>query len=463
MRLKNQSSPFKRSRLQGVLQRALGVALFSAGAVLSLHTQAFDLSTAAREALIYDAQFLSAQKKADADATKFGQGLGLLLPSATASASRSREDRDYSSDASPSLTDYSGRYGTTYSVTLTQPIFRLDRIASFAQERQRSIAGEANFGQARIDALLRVTQAYFDVLVAQDSLASVNAELKAIGEQLESAKRNFEVGTATVTDQQEAQARFDLATAKQIAAQNDLDVKRFALSQIVGKPVPQRLIGLQNQVSIKPPDPLDVNRWIDQARTASLKVRAAESNAKIADSEITRVISADNLPSIDLVAKKTRVEPIRNSSGDQFNRSETDIIGLELTLPLFNGGIAYNKAKEVLALRDRARFDLENERRNAEQSTRTAFLGVLAGLTQVKAFEAAEKSSRLALESNLLGYEVGVRINIDVLNAQQQLFTTQRDLSKARYDTLINSLKLKGGVGSLTEADIDQINSLFAK
>ena len=462
MRLKNQSSPFKRRRLQGALQSALGVGLFSAAAILPLHTQAFDLSTAAREALIYDAQFLSAQKKADADATKFGQGLGLLLPSATASASRSREDRDYSSDASGTLNNYSGRYTTTYVATLTQPIFRLDRIASFAQERQRSIAGEANFGQARIDALLRVTQAYFDVLVAQDSLASVNAELKAIGEQLESAKRNFEVGTATVTDQQEAQARFDLATAKQIAAQNDLDVKRFALSQIVGKPVPQRLIGLQNQVSIKPPEPLDVNRWIDQARTASLKVRAAESNAKIADSEITRVISADNLPSIDLVAKKTRVEPIR-SSNVEYNRSETDIIGLELTLPLFNGGIAYNKAKEVLALRDRARFDLENERRNAEQSTRTAFLGVLAGLTQVKAFEAAEKSSRLALESNLLGYEVGVRINIDVLNAQQQLFTTQRDLSKARYDTLINSLKLKGGVGSLTEADIDEINSLFAK
>ncbi len=461
MRLKNQSSPFKGSRLQN----ALGVALFSATAGLSHQAHAFDLSTAAREALIYDAQFLSAQKKADADATRFGQGLGLLLPSATASASRSREDRDYSYDANTALTpltDYSGRYSTTYSVTLTQPIFRLDRIASFAQERQRSIAGEANFGQARVDALLRVTQAYFDVLIAQDSLASVNAELKAISEQLESAKRNFEVGTATVTDQQEAQARFDLATAKQIAAQNDLDVKRFALSQIVGKPVPQRLIGLQNQVAIKPPEPLDVNRWIDQARTASLKVRAAESNAKIADSEITRVISADNLPSIDLVAKKTRVEPIRSSNAE-YNRSETDIIGLELTLPLFNGGIAYNKAKEVLALRDRARFDLENERRNAEQSTRTAFLGVLAGLTQVKAFEAAEKSSRLALESNLLGYEVGVRINIDVLNAQQQLFTTQRDLSKARYDTLINSLKLKGGVGSLTEADIDEINSLFAK
>lgn len=459
MRLKNQSSPFKGSRLQN----ALGVALFSATAGLSHQAHAFDLSTAAREALIYDAQFLSAQKKADADATRFGQGLGLLLPSATASASRSREDRDYSNDANTAaINDYSGRYSTTYSVTLTQPIFRLDRIASFAQERQRSIAGEANFGQARVDALLRVTQAYFDVLVAQDSLASVNAELKAIGEQLESAKRNFEVGTATVTDQQEAQARFDLATAKQIAAQNDLDVKRFALSQIVGKPVPQRLIGLQNQVAIKPPEPLDVNRWIDQARTASLKVRAAESNAKIADSEITRVISADNLPSIDLVAKKTRVEPIRSSNAE-YNRSETDIIGLELTLPLFNGGIAYNKAKEVLALRDRARFDLENERRNAEQSTRTAFLGVLAGLTQVKAFEAAEKSSRLALESNLLGYEVGVRINIDVLNAQQQLFATQRDLSKARYDTLINSLKLKGGVGSLTEADIDEINSLFAK
>jgi outer membrane protein len=388
----------------------------------------------------------------------------LLLPSASASVSRSRTDFDASSDANAaSISDTSGRYGNTYVVTLTQPLFRLDRIASFNQERERAKAGEVNSAQARIDALLRVTQSYFDVLVAQDGLASVDAELKAIGQQLESAKRNFEVGTATITDQQEAQARFDLATAKQIAAKNDLDVKRTSLAQLVGKPPPPVLSGLRDSVTLKMPEPLDVTRWVEQARTANLKVQAANTTAEIAKSEVMRVVSADNLPSIDLVAKKTRVDPYRFSSSATYDRADTDTLSIEMTLPLFNGGIAVNKAREVIALRDKSGFDLENERRTAEQTARTSFLGVLAGLSQVKAFEAAEKSSRLALESNLLGYEVGVRINIDVLNAQQQLFTTQKDLSKARYDTLINGLKLKASVGALSETDIDEVNGLLVK
>ena len=443
---------------------ALAVGLALGLAQGSANVMAFDLSTAAREALLFDSSFLSARKKAEAVATRFGQGLGLLLPSASASISRSRTDFDASSDANAaSISDTSGRYGNTYVVTLTQPLFRLDRIASFNQERERAKAGEVNSAQARIDALLRVTQSYFDVLIAQDGLASVDAELKAIGQQLESAKRNFEVGTATITDQQEAQARFDLATAKQIASKNDLDVKRASLAQLVGKPPPPVLSGLRDSVTLKMPEPLDVTRWVEQARTANLKVQAANTTAEIAKSEVMRVVSADNLPSIDLVAKKTRVDPYRYSSSATYDRADTDTLSIEMTLPLFNGGIALNKAREVIALRDKSGFDLENERRTAEQTARTSFLGVLAGLSQVKAFEAAEKSSRLALESNLLGYEVGVRINIDVLNAQQQLFTTQKDLSKARYDTLINGLKLKASVGALSETDIDEVNGLLVK
>jgi outer membrane protein len=339
----------------------------------------------------------------------------------------------------------------------------MERLAVYNQEQERSRAGEATLAQARIDTLLRVTQAYFDVLVAQDTLSSADAELTAIGQQLESAKRNFEVGTATITDQQEAQARFDLATARQIAARNDLDVKRNLLVQIIGKPLPRALQGLRSAVSLKMPDPLDMNRWVEQARTANLRVQAAFAASEIARYEVRRVTSADNLPTVDLVAQRRRVEPYASALTGSLlgSRIETNTISLELTMPLFNGGIALNRAKEIVALREKADFDLENERRVAEQAARTSFLGVTAGLSQVKAFEAAEKSSRLALESNLLGYEVGVRINIDVLNAQQQLFTTQRDLSKARYDTLINGLRLKASAGSLSESDIDDISGLL--
>ena len=451
---------FRTSGFRSVCLSAAFVGLGCSSAV------AFDLSTAAREAMQFDATFLAARKKAEADATRFGQGLGLLLPAANATANRTRADFTVGNNPSASIPapalGYSGRLTNTYVVSLTQPIFRIERLAVFNQERERSRAGEANFAQAKIDALLRVTQAYFDVLVAQDSLASVDAELKAIGEQLESAKRNFEVGTATITDQQEAQARFDLATAKQIAAKNDLEVKRNALNLLVGQPLPQRLSGLRQDVRLQNPEPLDVAKWVDQAQSASPRVQAAFSVAEIAKSEVTRVISADNLPTIDLVAQKRRVDPLTLST-NVYPRADTDTLSLEMTIPLFNGGTAINKAKEAIALREKAVFDLENERRNAGQSAKTAFLGVLAGLSQVRAYEAAEKSSRLALESNLLGYEVGVRINIDVLNAQQQLYTTQRDLSKSRYDTLINSLKLKASAGTLAESDIDEINGLLAK
>ena len=447
-------------RLRILSSNAISSLAIAGMAAVTPAAHALDLATAAREALQYDSAFLSARQKAEADATRFGQGLGLLLPSAVASAARTRTDLTVPGGGP--LLNYSNRYATSYSVQLTQPIFRLDRYAAFQQERERSIAGEANFAQARVDALLRVTQAYFDVLFAQDSLASVNAELKAISEQLEAAKRNFEVGNATVTDQQEAQARFDLATAKQIAAQNDLAVKRNSLAQLVGKPLPQQLAGLRTPIALKQPEPLNIDAWVDQAKTASFRVRAAESTSNIASSEVSRVVAADNLPSLDLVARRSRTEPFFRADAPNLASSETDIIGLELTVPLFNGGIALNKAKEVMALKHKAAFDLESERRNAEQLARTSFLGVLSGLTQIRAFEAAEKSSRLALESNLLGYEVGVRINIDVLNAQQQLFSTQRDLSKSRYDTLVNSLRLKGAVGALSEADIDEINGLLA-
>lgn len=438
---------------KSILALSLGASFF----IAAPQGFAMDLSSAAREALQYDAEFLSARQQAEADATKSRQGLGLLLPSASISASRTRTELEVDGGtASPS------RYGNSYGITLTQPIFRLDLYAQYQQQQERSKAGQASLSQARMDALLRVTQAYFDVLIAQDTLASSNAELKAIEEQLAAAKRNFEVGTATVTDQQEAQARFDLASANQIKARNDLEVKRFALNQVVGKPLPQALPGLRQAVTLKAPQPAEMSQWVQQARKANLRVQIAESAAEVTRQEVTRTRAADNYPAINLVARKSRVEPYRIGS-DKFDHQDTDTIGVELSMPLFSGGSAVYRSKEVAALKLKSDFDLENARRNAEQLARSSFLGVVAGLSQVQAFEAAQRSSQLALESNKLGYDVGVRINIDVLNAQQQLFATQTSLSKARYETLLSGLRLKAATGALSEKDIDEINGLFGR
>ena len=437
-----------------------------AAAIWGSPAAALDLSAAVRSALEYDTTFLAARKQAEADATRAAQGLGLLLPNASASASRASTETNVDGVSSPPTGTDVRRYANTYSITLTQPIFRLDSLASFGQERERSRAGEASFAQARIDSILRVTETFFSVLLAQDTLASIDAELKAITEQLASAKRNFEVGTATITDQQEAQARFDLASARRFAALNDLDVKRNALAQLVGQNPPKQLRGLREALTLNPPEPADINQWVQQARTANLRVQSAQSNAQIATLELRRVVAAQNLPSVDLVARRTRVDPYRGPTGTDGSLgdySDTDTLSLQMTLPLFSGGIAMNKAKELSALRDKSNFDLENARRTAEQTARSAFLSVLAGLSEVKAYEAAEKSSRLALESNQLGYEVGVRINIDVLNAQQQLTTTLQNLARARYDTLLNGLRLKAAAGSLSEQDIDTVNGLLTR
>jgi outer membrane protein len=435
----------------------LALSLGAGSLLLAPQVFAFDLSSAARDALQYDAEFLSARQQAVADSTKSRQGVGLLLPSAAFNASRSRTELDV--DGGTALPN---RYGNSYGITLSQPIFRLDLYAQYQQQQERSKAGEASLAQARIDALLRVTQAYFDVLVAQDSLASANAEVRAIQEQLSAAKRNFEVGTATITDQQEAQARFDLASANQIKAQNDLDVRRFALNQVVGKPLPQTLPGLRQAVALKAPQPSEMSQWVQQARQVNLRVQIAQSAAEVARQEVTRTRAADHYPSVNLVARKSRTEPYRVGD-EKADFAETDTLGIELSMPLFNGGTGIYRSKEVASLKLKSDFDLENARRNAEQFARTSYLGVVAGLSQVKAFEAAERSSQLALESNKLGYEVGVRINIDVLNAQQQLFATQTNLSKARYETLLNGLRLKAATGALSEKDIDEINGLLGR
>jgi outer membrane protein len=305
--------------------------------------------------------------------------------------------------------------------------------------------------------MVRVAQAYFDVLATQDTIAFIQAQRVAIAEQLASAKRNFEVGTATITDTHEAQARFDLSNAQEIAAINDLEVKRNAFAQITGK-LPPSLSGLKAGLKLSPPEPVSMEPWVQNAESGNFGVVAQGLLAEIAKLDISRN-RAGHLPTVDAVASY-------GSSTSVFTTAITTTttnIGVQLTIPIFSGYATSSKIREAISLEDKARADLDTIRRNAAQSTRAAFLGVLSGLSQIRALEAAETSSKSALDSNRLGYEVGVRINIDVLNAQQQLYSTRRDLAKARYDTLMNSLRLKAAAGMLSEADLTQFNELFER
>jgi outer membrane protein len=430
------------------MQKRLFVTLLTgAFAALSLPAQAADLMQVYQQALANDPVYTSARYAADAGQTKSTQGLSALLPSIGVTGSYTR--------SGDGLNDSNN----TYSLALKQPLLRLDTWEVYRQGNLATAASEAQFAQAKQDLVLRVTQAYFDVLAAQDALSFLRAQKTAIEEQLASAKRNFEVGTATITDTNEAQARYDLANAQEIAAQNTLSVAQNALRQIIGAES-GALSSLRTDVQLSLPQPDRMDVWMDSAQHQNFGVIAQTIAVDVARSQ-TRQNRSGHYPTIDLQVARTHVDKKSQSNPFETGRGYSNSVGVQWTIPLFSGFAVDSKVTESIALTEKAQSDLENARRTAILNAQQAYLGVTSGLSQIKAYEAAEISSLSAVESNRLGYQVGVRINIDVLNAQQQLFSTRRDLSKARYDTLLNGLKLKAAAGVLQETDLNEINRLL--
>jgi outer membrane protein len=321
----------------------------------------------------------------------------------------------------------------------------------------------AQYEAAEHELLIRVSQAYFDVLTSEDNFELVQNQKKAVSEQLASAQRNFEVGTATITGVRDAQARYDLADAQAIAAENDLRTKRLALNMVavIDNAQPKRLAKKTNLVT--PPNE-DVNPWVSQSQSSSPAVRQAQLAVEVADYEMDKA-TAVHKPTLDAQMTYGRTENLKGTATPAITNPYTTwspTVGLVLNVPLFAGFSGVYKVKEAIALKDKARSDLDNARRSTEQATRNTYFGLLAGLSQVKAYEAAEASSQSALDANKLGYSVGVNINIDVLNSQSQLYQTKRDLAKARYDVLVTNLKLRQAAGTLTPADLQPINDLLA-
>ena len=418
-----------------------------------------DLVQVYRDALGNDQQYAAARAVVEAGREKAPQGLAGLLPTIGATANTLWNDNTASADDQPSL---SKSYSTNaYNVNLTQPLFRWQNFVQYSQGKLQVVQAEANFAQASQDLIVRAAQAYFDVLNAQENLTAVRANMQSITQQLEQAKKNFEVGTATITDSQEAQSRYDLASAQEIAAQSDLDVKRYALRVIVGKDSGE-LNRLKSQAELKPPQPTSMDAWVDAAVQDSFVVQAQQAATELAAKEVERT-RAGHYPTLDAVANygKGRSAPsfsvASNAQSDMTSRN----IGLQLNIPIFQGGYVNSKTREAIANRTASEAALESAKRSAALGVQQSYLGVVNGLAQVKALEAALISSTSALDSNRLGYEVGVRIGIDVLNAENQVYVTKRDLAKARFDTLLAQLKLKAAVGSLGEADLEQINPLF--
>ena len=436
------------------------IAALLAGALLSAQTQAADLLQVYRDALLNDAKLSSARAAMTASQERLAQGRAGLLPQVNASGAYTRVNEDRTSAG---VTTNSRGNTSEYRIALSQPLLNFANWESYQKEKLSAASSEARFEQAKQDLIVRAAQAYFDVLAAEDALETVRAQKRAIAEQLASAKRNFEVGTATITDTNEAQARFDLTVAQELAAQSDLNIKQGVLQQVIGRAV-DTLATLRPGVQIKAPEPASIENWVVSAERQNFAVLSQQLSLEVAKREIKRT-RAGHYPTVDLVASHNRrnngVTGISGTTLNSGTSNESGNIGVQVSIPLFSGFAVQGRVREAIALEDKARFDLEEARRTAAQSARQSFLGVNSGLAQVKALEAAEISSQSALESNRLGYEVGVRINIDVLNAQQQLFATRSDLARARYDAILNGLRLKAATGTLTEEDVVQVNGLL--
>ena len=441
----------------------------------------------------YDAAFQSAKSLYEANRYRADQGLAQIMPTVGMGLTATRSQVDFRGDTPPTgvasqLYDISGTkfyaapFPSTYSandgspfkrwytqnnatLTASQPLYRPANLAIYRQSAKQLSQAYAQLTVAEQDLLIRVSQAYFDVLASQDSLNFVRAQKIAVSEQLASAKRNFEVGTATITDTREAQARYDLVIAQEIAADNDLRVKRLALDTIVGiknaSPKP-----LNARTALTPTLPQDVEEWVKQSESSHPSVLNAQLAMDIAQLEIERA-RAGHKPTVDLVGSYAGSRNLGGTAVSGSVSSNSHVVSPTLqvimNVPLFAGFATENRYKETVQLEDKARQDLELARRNVAQATRAAYFGVVSGLGQVKALEAAESSSQVALDANKLGYSVGVRINIDVLNSQSQLFQTKRDLAKARYDVLVGSLKLRQASGLLKEDDLQGVNAMLER
>jgi outer membrane protein len=427
--------------------------LLAASVVISLPASAVaaDLSQIYLQAMANDPTYASARYAMDAGREKTTQGRAGLLPNVSMVGGYTRSNDNLNNSTN------------TYSLQLVQPLLRVGNWETYQQGKLAAAQSEAQFALGQQDLILRVSQAYFDVLAAQDVLATMGAQKKAISEQLDLAKRSFEAGTAMITDTHEAQARYDLIVAQEIGAINAVELARDRLQQIIGA-TPPPLAVVRKDAVLSPPEPAQVEAWIASAESGNINILSQQLALEIAQRQ-TKIERAGHYPSVDLVASRSFIKN-DNPNGPvylqiQTSRYYSNSIGVQWTIPLFSGFAVDSKVSESISLAERARSELEAARRSAILNTRQAYLGVVNGLAQIRAYQAAETSSLSSLDSNKTGYDAGVRVNIDVLNAQQQLFASQRDLAHARYDALMSGLKLKAAAGTLQEEDLSKINALL--
>ncbi len=431
------------------------VSLFSSGA----RAAAPDLLEVYRAAQAGDPTLRSALSTLEVARQKLPEARAALLPTVALSGNYSSTQASTQFTVAPLIQRDAGY--RNWALQLTQPLFRVGNILGDRQASFIVASAEAQFDQARQDLIVRVVQAYFAVNEATDAIAAADAQVDAMTEQLAQVTQGMKLGTKAMTDVDDTSSRLASARAQRVSAQSDLDGAREDLQKITGS-LYGTLAPLQPDLALSLPEPIDVLAWVTQARTNQPLVRARESALSAAQLDVQRAQS-EHLPTIDLVASSSHSNTNHSltTPEDYGTHGIQSQVGVQINVPLFAGGAVVAKVAEAQGNRDKAESDLEAARRDAASDARHAYIGVTNGLAQVSALMVAVQSGANAVKGNRAGFRVGVRANVDVLNAEQQLYAAQRDLSKARYNALLEGFKLKAAAGILTDEDVLRLNSMM--
>ncbi|MEO0346659.1 MAG: TolC family outer membrane protein [Pseudomonadota bacterium] len=454
-----------------------GAALTVFACIAAPQAGAEDLLDIYQRALQSDPQIREAEANLLANSELRPQARGLLFPQINASGSETRSENSgvqvFPQAVSPTeviqvTSEFETRdiESTFWQVELRQTVFRWDQFIGLQQADKRVAEAEANYEGAQQGLMLRVAERYFDVLAAEDSLEASEANKTAIAKQLDQAQKRFEVGLIAITDVQESQAAFDQAVADEIAAKRALANAKNLLSEIVGGGTSD-LAKPGETVPLTPPTPADEEQWVQQALEQNLDLIASRISSDIASKEVSSRRSS-YMPTLDLVVSRSsnesESERQNNNAGGFFPQSssnEQDSITLQVNVPIFAGGANSSRVREAVYLHRAARERAQRIARETERLARDSYLGVLAEISRTKALEQALKSSEVALEATQAGFEVGTRTTVDVLDAQRQLFNARTQYLRARYDYLLNVLRLKQASGALQVQDLERINSLL--
>jgi outer membrane protein len=428
-------------------------------AAIALPVRAETLLEVFRLAQQNDPAYQSAHHALRAAKEKIPQARAALLPAVSATGATGRSNGIY--NFAPNPDSQRGVASRNWALQLTQPLLRVQNWRALSQAQAQQELAQAQYALAQQDMILRVVQAYFEVDIARQSIAVTDAQLRAVQALVAQNRQGFASGINAITDVHEAQSRYELAKAQRVAASNELAVKEAELEKLVGD-LPGGLTPLRLDARPPLPVPQEAQAWIEMARNDALTVRVQRAVAVIAKSEVAKN-SAAHLPTLDLtVSYGHNASSGSNSTPlDIASSSRSRQYGLQFNVPVYAGGGVQSKVRESLAQLAQAQSDLEVAERAAAALSRQYFSGVMNAQAQIQALEAAIASSEAAIKGNKIGVRLGTRINVDVLNAEQQLFTAQRDLIKARYDMLLSGLKLKASVGNLTEEDVELADQLF--